>query len=446
MKELRSAADVLYFFNNLPLEQQNACMPQLKSQFWHAINDPEMFSMVMAELDEPHRDQLFELVFEDLKNSIHQIHDFISILRYLKPAQRDTLWSVSRPLDIHCLTELAQVFELLDTEHYVEVLQNLPPFQKTGLELGLLLGMLSPSQRRKLHTWINSIIPELYIVSSEDFHAVMQYFDDIQKCKLFDRVWLMLPSMIDSSHAFSRIFEFLTRSQADLLILSINLSHLCHNTAECLEMMQFIPKKHIKSLYLSLPEDANQWGILLGELPMEKAELLMNKLPQKFYSGESFAQMQMFLDAPARQQLFILFYKKLSLLLKNGSDLVSCFTYLNTKEKESLLTKCANNIFHWLNQDPILKAIFREDYPEFVLFLDEMPNAKEFASALLSRDHHYIREQFKELLKLGSPLDIISHLSVFHPKWTPLINKALCLKKATDEEHFKQLLRKHLMI
>ena len=130
---------------------------------------------------------------------------------------------------------------------------------------------------------------------------------------------------------------------------------------------------------------------------MEKAELLMNKLPQKFYSGESFAQMQMFLDAPARQQLFILFYKKLSLLLKNGSDLVSCFTYLNANEKENLLTKCANNIFHWLNQDPILKAIFKEDYPEFVLFLDEMPNAKEFASALLSRDHQFVAPSFQIL-------------------------------------------------
>lgn len=444
-----SAADVLAYFDKpTPTIEKN--------YFFEALQSPKTFCHVMSLIQPEQRDFLFNLCFSTLLSQISNVDDFVKIALYLTPQQKQTLWENISPIEIKNLLELAKLLKLLEPSCYPVLLQSTEQLQKTGLEVGMLLGMLSLKQKEALRDWIGKIIPDLIILSSEDFQHAMQNLNDAQKKILFDRVWLTLPGMIQDSHGFERVFSCLSPVQSSLLLLSVDLSGICVSTLDRLEILKSLHKNQLKRLYISFPEDAAQWGVILGQLDEERLQILINKFPKNLYNGRAFAELQMLNSPQARNKIFDLFRHQFSLLIKNANDMMATFRYLDGGQKDFLWQRFAYEIHHWIKQEPAFFRLFANEHPDLFEFFQRLPNRFQFVMAVLSEKPERIKQQFDELLKPNTKSsgqffpsrvdisDLLEALCVLNPRRCAILNQALGLGldrlALLSEDAFKQAL------
>lgn len=442
MADSWSAADVLAFFYKQPelIDKQQVLLH--KEKFSRALKSPEIFCEVMSLITPKQRDVIFELLFPDIISNISCVNDFVKIALFLTPAQKKILWENTPPLKINSLLELAKLLNLLEPACYPALIQSAGALQKTGLEFGMLLGMLNPKQRAALAAWIKQSIPELIILSSEDFQSAMQYLNDTQRKLLFDRVWLTLPGMIQNSHGFKRIFSCLSATQSSLLLLSIDLEKICFNTIDKVEVLTSIHKNQLKRLYISFQENAFQWGVILGSLEPDKATIILGKFPKALYNGKSFSELMILNSPQVRIHLFDLFKQKFSLFIKNVDDMVQCFNYLDGGQKDYLWQRFAREIPGWIKQ-PAFFRLFANEHPDLFEFFQQQPNCLDFVVAMLSEKPELIKSQFENLFKLppkfnqqffqasNDPRTILNTLELLHPRRAAILNQALhlCLNK-----------------
>lgn len=434
-----SAADVLRFFDqkSQPIEKQ--ALLAYKNVIYDALSLPDDFAQVMSLIMPYQRDIIFDLLFPDIISKISCVDDFVKIALYLTPEQKKTLWENIPPLQINSLLELAKLINLLEPSCYPLLLQSCGKLQKTGVEFGMLLGMLSSIKREALDNWILKSLPELIILSSEDFQAPMHYLNNAQKKVLFDRVWLTLPGMIQNSHGFKRVFSCLTPAQSSLLLLSIDLEKICFNTIDKVEVLTSLHKNQLRRLYITFPDNASHWGVILGNLEPEKAQIIMSKFPKNLYNGRSFAELQMLNSSKVRNHLFDLFQHKFSLIVKNVEDFLQVFSYLDGGQKDYLWQRFANELPLWIKQEPAFFRLFANEHPDLFEFFQCYPNHLAFVEAVLSEKPERIQHQFEQLLKPRSKsrsqffqsnyaqASLLKAIEFLHPRRAAILNQALNL-------------------
>jgi hypothetical protein len=444
MDSIYNASDVIYFFY-LPKSVQHKLLSHVSQMFWPAIQTPQNFCDVLKNLNTPSKAILFHCVKEYLVNAIHGVDDFVSAVMYLRSEQVMQVWEQCSPLTPKTPQELGQLIKLLPASYLDTILASYYPKSVNGLDIGLMLRMLSKPQLESISSWLEQCVSVMQICHPEDFDAIMPFLNKAQRKYLFEKNWLTLPGMIQNSEDFNKIFKYLDYAQIHLLFYSIDLNHICHTCQDMLRILSSLPLAHVKRFYSHLPQTDTSWGLILGTLSEDKAELLMYYFPRSLSNGESFANMQMFLDKGNKQQLFELFFHKFVTMIKTEDDLKHCCRYLDTEQKKIILMKCAYHIFQWQYAIQLLE----EAHPELMIFIQHFPKHHSFIIALLSHQPDKIEQEFKYFL-----YRIFEHehhikdysfmselLATLYPNWTHLLNQSLHLGMSENEEHTKDVFR-----
>jgi hypothetical protein len=440
-----NASDVIDFFYRLPKSLQHQLLHQVRQMFWPAIQTSQNFCDVLKNLNTQSKAVLFSCVQDDLPNAIRSVEDFVLIAMYLRSEQITQVWDKCSLLTPKTPRELGQLIKVLPSSYLEALVASYHPEAVNGLEIGLMLRMLSKSQIEKVYSWLDQLLNVIQIDHSDDFDAIMPFLNKAQRKQVFEKNWLALPEMIHNSLDFNKIFKYLDYAQIHLLFYSVDLSHVCHTCQDMILILSSLPFAHVKRFYFHLPQTEESWGLILGELPKEKAELLTYYFPRSLSNGQCFANMQMFLDKPKQQQLFELFFHKFVIMIKTEDDLKHCCRYLDNEQKKIILMKCAYHIFQW----PYARQILQEVYPELTTFILHFPKYHSFVIALLSHQSDKIEQEFKCLLlqifEHGNDNQDISLLSeqlvVLHPNWTHVLNQSLHLGMSLNEEHTQDVFR-----
>ena len=445
MDGIRHASDVVYFFNHLPKSVQHQLLRQFSQLFWPAIQTAQNFYDVVKNLNTTSKTVLFHCVKEYVFDAIHTVEDFVLIVMYLRSEQVLQVWEQCGSLTPKTPRELGQLMKVLPSTCHEALLASYHPTLLNGLDLALMLRMLSKPQMESISFWLEQFVPLIQIKHSDDFDAIMPFLNKTQRKRIFEKIWLTLPEMIQDSKDFNKIFKYLDYSQIHLLFYSVDLKCICHTAEDIKLILASLPVAHVKRFYLNFPQTAECWGLILGTLPMEKAELLMFYFPRGLSNGESFANMQMFLDKPHQQQLFELFFHKFVTIIKTEEDLKQCCRYLDTKQKQLILMKCAYHIYQWTYARQLLQTV----HPELHALIERFPEYHSLAIALLSHQPDKIEQEFRQFLgNMGEGeqhekkyLLISEQLATLYPNWTHVFNQSLHLSLSTGEEHTQDVFR-----
>jgi hypothetical protein len=445
MNGIYNASDVIYFFYRLPKSIQHQLLSHVSQMFWPAIQTAQNFCDILKNLNTQSKAMLFNCVKQFLPNAIQSVDDFVLVAMYLRSEQIIQVWEQCCSLTPKTLRELGQLIKVLPSSYLETLVASYRAEAVNGLEMGLMLRMLSKPQLEIMKPWLEQCITLIQIHHPDDFDAIMPFLNQAQRKLVFEKHWLALPGMIHNGDDFNKIFKYLDYAQIHLLFYSIDLNHICHTCQDMMLILSSLPVAHLKRFYLHLPQTETAWGFILGNLPQDKAELLTYYFPRSLSNGESFANMQMFLDKPNQQQLFELFFHKFVTMIKTEDDLKHCCRYLDTEQKKTILIKCAYHIFQW----PFARKLLEEVHPDLISFIQHFPKYHSFVIALLSHQPDKIEQEFKcllpQIVEHGNDVKDISFLSeqfvVLYPNWTHVLNQSLHLGMSKDEEHTQDVFR-----